>query len=404
MFEGTKKILVVKLRHIGDVLLAAPAIRALKESFRDVSVSVLVNSGTEDMLTLNPLIDEVICFKRGIKGLSAGRRIGEELKLVTELRKKRFDMTVDLTGGDRAALIGSFIGARFRLGYQPKGGFAGKKFMYSHRAKRPEARTHTVLRDLGLLRAFGIDTNDLSVKIYASEEDSESVSGLLAENGIPEGTTFVHVHPTSRWLFKCWTDSGMAFVIDRLMERGFAVVVTSGPDEKEMAKVASIIALTERKPVDLSGRLTLKQMAALSAKAAFFFGVDTAPMHMAAAAGARVVSVFGPSGAFDWGPWDNGAAASFKPETGDGAIISNTPYPLRSGVQTFGRNIVIQDARECVPCGKDGCDGSKKSDCLDELSPEFVWDIIERSVISTADSGDKAGKWRKEPKGRAKGD
>lgn len=365
-FKDVKNILVLKLRHIGDVLLTVPAIRALKETFPRARVTALVNSGTEDMLTLNPLVDEVIKFDRSIKGLPLAGRIKGELGFLSGLRSRDFDLSIDLTGGDRPALLGFLSGARYRLGYDVRAGFKGKKYLYTHAAPEPPRHTHTVLKDLGLLRRFGIDTMDLSVDIFTSPEDDAFVNRLLGENGVAGHEPVAHVHPASRWFFKCWTNEGMARVMDGLAEKGFKVVVTSGADLREIKKSRAIMGMMRSSGVDLSGRLTLKQTASLSKRSAIFFGVDSAPMHMAAASGAKVVAVFGPSGAFHWGPWDNMAAAR-----------QPTPYPEESGVQTFGRNVVIQKAWECVPCGKDGCDGNKKSRCLDELEPAFVWKILE---------------------------
>lgn len=374
LFKGTGNILVIKLRHIGDVLLTVPAIRALKETFPSASVSALVNPGTEDMLTLNPLLEEVICYERHAKGSPMGRKTGGELKFIRKLRGKNFDMTVDLTGGDRPAIVGFLSGAKYRLGYMPKEGFIGKRFLYTHLAKRPLVPTHTVLYDLGLLRQFGIDTRDLTVDIYASPEDDIFVECLLKEKGYKK-EPLVHVHPTSRWLFKCWTDEGMARVMDELGNSGYRVVVTSGPDERELKKVASVIGLMKTRPIDLSGRLQLKHLASLSRRAAFFFGVDSAPMHIAAAAGCRVVGIFGPSGAFHWGPWENTEAARLVQSAEENASI-NSPYPGRNGIQTFGRNTVIQAGWDCIPCGKDGCKGTKKSDCLDKIDPETVLKVL----------------------------
>jgi len=374
LFEGTKKILVIKLRHIGDVLLTVPAVRALKESFPGSEVWALVNSGTGDMLEGNPLVKEVICYERAVKGLPAGARLAAEARLVKMLRREKFDMTVDLTGGDRPALLGFATGARYRLGYRPKSGFKGKGLLYTHLAERPAVRTHTVLTDLGVVRAFGIETKDLTVDIFTTREEDSFVEDALKKAGYKSGP-IVHAHPTSRWLFKCWTDAGMASVFDRLQDSGFTVAVTSGPADRELERVASIISRMRTRPIDLSGGLKLKHLASLSKKAAFFFGVDSAPMHIAAAAGARVAAIFGPSGAFDWGPWDNAEVkrTGYEGKKSDGV---NSPYPLRSGVQRFGGNAVIQDSRDCVPCGKDGCDGSKKSDCLDTLTPDAVWGVL----------------------------
>ena len=379
-FPGVKNILVIKLRHIGDVLLCVPAIRALKETFPAGRVSVLVNPGTEEMLTLSPLVDEVISLDRGASGLpsrvlSGGlRRLPAQARQAAKLRARRFDMTIDLTGGDRAAFLGFLTGARYRLGYDPAGeGFAGKQRLYTHLAKRPSIRLHNVLRDLGVPRSFGIDTNDLRVDIHFSQDDAAYVQAALEERGIMSGERYVHVHPVSRWLFKCWTVEGAAYLLDGLADAGVKAVLTSGPADKERALIAAILKAAKSRPVDMSGGLTLKRMSALSKSAALFFGVDSAPMHIAAAVGTPVVAVFGPSGAFDWGPWDNTAIGAWcadnerAPETG-----IRSPYPQRNGTQRFGRNTVIQMPWDCAPCGKDGCNGTKKSRCLDELDPEVV--------------------------------
>jgi len=370
LFKDIRKILVLKLRHIGDVLLTVPALRALKETFPGSRISVLVNSGTEEMLTLNPLVDEVIVFDRSIKSMSTAARLRREAAFAKGLRSRGFDLAVDLTGGDRPAILSFLSGARYRIGYEPGRGFFGKRLLYTNLVRRPAGRVHTVSRDLGLLETFGIRTASLNVDMYASPEDEARACSLLAGHGISEGEPFVHIHPTSRWLFKCWTDEGIAQIIDRLGQEGLRTVVTSGTEKRELEKVRSIIGLARAPVADLSGRTTLKGLSVISRKALFFFGVDSAPMHIAAASGARVVGIFGPSGAFGWGPWDNGGAVVSWPGT---RKQKRTPYPARNGQQAFGRNLVIQKDWDCVPCGKDGCEGSKRSDCLLELSAEEVW-------------------------------
>ncbi len=399
-FRDVERILVMKLRHIGDVLLAVPAIRALRESFPNAHIAALVNSGTEEMLTLNPLLDEVICYSRDIKKLSFVNRLKEEIRFVKGLKAKGFDMTVDLTGGDRAALTGFFIGARYRLAYDMQGsgflgkrrllhlleltaintkksGFFGKKWLYTHLAPKPKAMTHAVLKDLGLVNAFGMDTQDLSVDIYVDPAEDVYIDKTLKDAGLKENDMFVHVHPTSRWLFKAWQDSSMAWVLDKIEDAGLRVVITSSNDEEELSRVKSIIGLMKKNPIDLSGKLKLNHLASLSKRAAFYFGIDTAPMHIAAAVGTRVVAIFGPSGSFDWGPWDNVASQRLRirdNKKGFRQILS--PYRLKNGVQVNGIHTVIQKDWQCVPCGKAGCDNTRKSRCLDELEKEAVWNVL----------------------------
>jgi heptosyltransferase-3 len=263
-------------------------------------------------------------------------------------------------------------------------GLIGKKFFYTHVAKTPEKRTHAVLGNLALPSAFGLKTGDLSVEIFTTPDDDAFVEGLLKERGIGNDTPYVHVHPASSSPFKCWTDSGMAAVMDLLHAEGLRVVLTSGPDELETARTVAIKALMKSGPVDLSGMLNLKQLASLSRGARLFFGVNAAPMHIGAATGTPVVALFGPDSVFDRGPWNNEASAR------------TTPYAALNGVQTFGRHTAIQMDWECIPCNKSGCNGSKKSDCLEAIDPQFVWARL-RAVLdgpgtdnndSTARAGD----------------
>ncbi|HXX81305.1 MAG TPA: putative lipopolysaccharide heptosyltransferase III [Thermodesulfovibrionales bacterium] len=388
-FQGVRKILVIKLRHIGDVLLAVPVFRALREHFGDAHISALVNSGTEDVLSGNPLINEILLLERNVKGLSLLKRYVKEIGFLKQVRARGVDMTVDLTGGDRAAILSLVSGARYRLGWMPRKGFPGKRRLYTH-LSLPEAGDHMVLQNLDVVSDFGIDTQNLSVDFHIPEKDRAVVRAMLKEHKITESDSVVHIHPTSRWLFKCWKDEYMVEVIGWLVNQGLKVVVTSSRDPKEINKAKKIVSLVsdvllphipalERGGtggmVDLCGTTTIKQLAAVSDAADLFFGVDSAPMHIAAAVGTPVVALFGPSGAFHWGPWDNGSSLS---DVQSAAFKS--PYLQKNGIQTFGIHTVIQREWGCIPCGSDGCEGTKISKCLDDISAGEVIDVLREKL------------------------
>ena len=387
-FDNVKNILVIKLRHIGDVLLTVPVFRALRQTFPDAHMAALVNSGTDGVLSGNPLIDEILLMDRGIKKLPKAKQYLKEMAFLRAIRARRFDMTVDLTGGDRAAIISLISGARYRLGVRSQKGFLGKKYLYTH-LSGPEGKRHTVFQDLEVTGQFGINTEDLSVDFHIPEEDTAFIRQVFSENNITGQDTLVHVHPTSRWLFKCWKDEYIAAVINRMSGMGMKVVVTSSPDKKEIEKTRNVLSLVSSRVIDLTGRTTLKQLAAVSKASALFFGVDSAPMHIAAALGTPVIALFGPSGAFHWGPWDNNQNTEVTSERrGSGSQESNTgqqaPYPKRNGVQAFGRHIVIQRDWDCIPCGKDGCNGSKISKCLEDIKPEEIITLLEQRLKDMA--------------------
>lgn len=337
------RILLIRLRKIGDVLLMVPAIRAFRQNFPKAFIAALVNAGTESMLSGNPLLDEILVFDPQWKKLPLKQRIKKEWEFVRQVRQRRFDLAINFTEGDRGAFLCLASGARLKVGVLRKdNSLWWKKFIFHHLIELKNVRSHVIEQLLEIPRNLGIETQDKSLEIFYDIEDETKINQLLESAGIKKHEILVHIHPTSHWLFKCWRDEGMAEVIDALQERnGLRVILTGGPDQRELEKVSNIVNLCRSAPINLSGQLTLKQMAALSHRCRLFIGVDTAPMHIAAAVGTPVVALFGPSGENNWGPWGEG-------------------------------HTVIKKDMPCRPCGKDGCGGSKKSRCLEEITATEV--------------------------------
>jgi heptosyltransferase-3 len=395
-FNVIKRILVIKLRHIGDVLLTVPVFRALRESFPDAYITALINSGTGEVLEGNSLIDEILYLDRGMKQLSPVKHYLREIDFLRRVRKKGFNMTVELTGGDRAAIVSFASGARYRIGWKTKKGFIGKKHLYTHLSK-PDGRRHMVLQNLDVVNQFGISTENLSVDIHIPENDRLFIKKLLEENNpsLPLLTErgagglrniIIHVHPTSRWLFKCWKDEYMAEIIRWLLDNTATVIVTSSPDKKEMDKakrilslVASRFTLHTSRLLDLCGKTTIKQLAAISDISDMFFGVDSAPMHIAAAVGTPVIALFGPSGSYNWGPWNNDQKPEVRSQKSE-----EIPYQKRNGIQTSGMHTVIQRDWDCIPCGKDGCNSTKISKCIEDIKPGEIKAILEEKLKRSA--------------------
>jgi heptosyltransferase-3 len=358
-----RRILVIKSRHIGDVLLTGPLISTLHALPSQPRVTALVKSGTEAMLDGHPHLDGVRVFPEPGPDEGRLRAALRTLGWLRALRREGFDLAINTTEGDRGALAAWLCGARDRIGFTKAGKSRLSVRLLTEPVAWPEDHTHTVLTNLKL--AAGLTPHqERTVHLTVAPGDREWVAQTLRAGGLDPQRPVVQVHPTSRWLFKCWHDEGMARAIDFLRAQGLQVVVTAGPGQKERAKLDRILALSRHDPLDLGGRLSLKQLAALTSRCRLFFGVDTAPMHMAAALGVPVIALFGPSGSFHWGPWPNGWQGRA------------TPYPGRNGIQRAGPHTVIQASWSCVPCGQDGCAGSKRSRCLEELAPEGVLAIV----------------------------
>jgi heptosyltransferase-3 len=268
-------------------------------------------------------------------------------------------------------LAALFSGAKTKIGVESYGrGMLFKSRMYTRVIEPPDPRLHTVEHNLFYLQTVGIATPVRRVSFHYSQSDIETVNTLLMQHGVRSGA-FFHAHLTSRWMFKTMPPATAARAVDLFSSiTGQTAVFTAAPVEHEMAYLRQVRELCSTATVDLGGRLTLKQMGALSAAATCFVGVDSAPMHMAAALDVPVFAFFGPSSASTWGPWDNKS--------------QGRPYTVNRGVQFNGRHVVLQSDRSCVPCYRDGCNGSKKSDCLD-FEPEVLAAAISRFLEGMAE-------------------
>jgi heptosyltransferase-3 len=363
--EQVSSILVFKQRNIGDVLLATPAIHALRSAWPKARLAVAVNSGTEAMVTGNPDVDRVLVFDRSAREAGGIRRMREELRFLAEIRAWMPDLAVQLTEGDRGAILAFLSGARFRAGVAPgRGGLAGKERLFTHLCPHPPLLRSAALRDLDVVAAAGIPPADLRLRFSLAEDDRLRAAALLSGAGIPLGAPYAVVQPGSRWKFKCWTDGGNAGLLAHLARRGLLPVITSGPDPEEVAQVERIRGLCPVSVASLAGRITFRELGALISAARLYVGVDSAPMHLAAAVGTPTVAIFGPTGAFNWAPWE-GIDWGYTPER-------------PAGTRFVGRHAVVQKEMECIPCGQDGCEGTKKSRCMEEISLDEVAEAVDR--------------------------
>lgn len=331
-----KRALVVKLRHHGDVLLSTPLYTSLKKNVPGIEVDALVYSDTSAMLEGNPEISRIFNIDRGWKSLSPWTQVGHEWRLIQRLRERHYDLLIHLSEHSRGAWLARLLACPYTVApdYSQRSKFWRRSF--THRFSLPKnAHRHMVEWNLDALRRIGIQPAESERKpvLVAGPQGEAEADMQLKAHGLEKGG-FVHLHPASRWSFKCWPEARNAALIDALAARGERVVMTAAPDSHELEFLTRISALCKVKPINLGGKLSLKALAALTGRAKLFIGVDSAPMHMASAVGTPVVALFGPSGEKEWGPWSSVA------------------------------RVVASDAHPCRPCGIDGCGGGKISDCL----------------------------------------
>ena len=338
-----RRALVIKLRHHGDVLLAAPVLAALKHAAPQCEIDALVYAETGPMLEGHPALARLFRIDRNWKRQGLRRQSAAEWRLIRELRARRYDLVVHLTVHTRGAWLTRLLRPRWSVAPRFRGRFWAASFSHFYPAQSDPQR-HTVDTNLDSLRALGIEPAPAEkvVTLVPGAAAEAKVAARLAKHGLAAGGV-VHVHPASRWAFKCWPAPRVAALCDALAAKGWPIVLTSAPEAGEKALVAEVrrardaSAVAPAPTLDLSGELTLKELAALAARARLFVGVDSAPMHIAAAMGTPTVGIFGPSGDREWGPWGT------------------------------GHRVVASTAHECRPCGRAGCDDSKVSECLTSL-------------------------------------
>ena len=288
------RALVIKLRHHGDVLLAAPVLSALRA--QGVEVDALVYDDTAPMLEAHPALAQLHVVGRKWRGEGVSR-IGAESRLFGALRKRRYGLLVHLSEQPRGAWLARTLGARYSVAPRmpDRGAFWAGSFTHLYPLVR---NRHMVEVNLDALRRIGIQpgVNERWVQFVPGHEAEQRIAAL----GLP--AAFVHMHPASRWTFKCWPAERNAQLADRLAGEGHPVVLTSAPNET--AFIDEIIGQAATKPLNLAGQLSLKELGALTARARLFIGVDSMPMHLAAAMGIPTVALFGPSSEHEWAPWN----------------------------------------------------------------------------------------------------
>jgi len=348
--SALRRVLVIKLRHHGDVLLASPVFSVLKNHAPHLEIDALVYRDTAEMLSFHPAISQVHTIDRKWKSAGILAQAKAEWQLLSALRERRYDLIVHLTEHNRGAWLTRRLGARYGIAAKlpGKGRFWRNSFTHFYAFVSRGNTRHTVETHLDALRRIGVypDEGERGLTLVPGGEAENFIEGLLAEHQL-KGKDFIHLHPTSRWLFKCWPAERMAALIASLQTRGHRIVITAAPATEELMMAKNILAGLPQPVVDLSGLLSLKQLAALTARAKLFIGVDSAPMHIAAAMRTPTIALFGPSGEIEWGPWQ---------------------VPHR----------ILTSAHACRPCGNDGCGGGKRSECLSDIPVERVLSAAEK--------------------------
>jgi len=310
----------------------------LKEQFPHLEVDALIYSDTAPMLEEHPAINQLFCIDRNWKKLSIRRQLSAELGLLKELKNRQYDVIFHMTNHWRGVSLVRYLKPAVSVSQihsvRP-GRFWKKSFTYNFPVNLK--KRHMVEKHLDALRHVGVYPDEQSKRMTAIPGPAAEarMDELRQKHGLLTGQ-YIHIHPTSRWLFKSWDEAKVAELINALQQRGHKLVITAAPDSAELKMVDRILQQVTTAPLNLAGEVSLKELMSLIKHAKLLIGVDSVPMHIASATNTPCLAFFGPSNELEWSPWMN-------------------------------RHTILSSDHSCRPCDLAGCGDGRRSECLSAI-------------------------------------
>lgn len=336
--ELVRSIIVLRLYFLGDVLLSTPVLASLKGAFPNAHLAVLIKRRARAILERNPHVDEIIEYD-GCESYHSPRWL---LRLASSLRRRRFDLAIDLTGDHRSSLLLLAADPGYRAGFN----HAGLGFVLDRRIPYL-AEGHVVDHLLSSVEGIGAPIERPAPAIYVTEEEERAAAMILENAGLSSKSLFLVVSPGANRALRRWPPERFGRVAARARDEfGMRSVVTGGPRDADLGE--QVVRSSGGAAVSLAGRTSVREYAALAGLARAFVGNDSGPMHIAAARGTPVVALFGPT------------------------------TPERFAPRGAKRRIIWSGA-ECSPCGQRRC-VRPDARCMDAIDVEEVVASL-RSVL-----------------------
>ena len=344
-----RKIVVIELAHIGDVLAITPALHILRKKFPQSLITVVVSPWAQEVITGNPDIDEILVydalwFNRNKKSYWSPAKTAAFIKL---LRAKEFDMGIDLRGDVRTILLMRLSGIKKRVGY----GFTGGAFMLTDIMPfdvGQRQNKHQIEHNIDFITSIGeglpYHERDMSLKIFFSDKDILYVDKLFKDNNITNKDLLIAIHPGAGIATKRWPAERFSSLITKILEKyKIKIVLVGSNEEKDLLKLPDF----GQNLVNLAGETNIKQLAALLKRCSLFIGGDSGVMHIASAVGIPIVAIWGGQ---------------------------NKPSHWKPLLDTA---IIVHKEVDCSPCGLTACKDLK---CLNDISIEDVFIAVTKQL------------------------
>jgi heptosyltransferase-3 len=285
-----RRILIIQLRRIGDVLLTTPVIRALRKHFPKSYIAFLAERESSDLLALNPYLDQAIVLDR-----DRYKNFLYWPEKIWQIRRMRFDLVIDFLGNPRSAYISFLSGAKHRVGYD----LGLRRSFYNLVVKGDGKAKYAAVHRLDSLRLLGKQSSDPKLDFIVSEQARLLAEEFFSQSGIDQNSLIVSVSPTSRRHFNRWPLERYARLADWLISRfNSTVVLVWGPGEKEV--VEKVKGLMKENPVISWETENLLQLGAVLERCDLHLGNDNGTKHVAVAMGRPTITVYGPHDPTSW--------------------------------------------------------------------------------------------------------
>lgn len=353
--ENYKNILVINLMHIGDLMLVTPVLRTLRTNFPKARISLLADKKLADLVQYNKHIDECLLIDKKGKDDS----LPNFIKYILGIRKKNFDLVINLHRNERASAIAAFSGAKRIVGYS-KPGFSlfFSKVMPNLKAVKHQIHSHFDV----LEQAVGIKKiDDGGLEMWLPDTAVKSAERIWKAN-FSADKKVIAFNIGASWPTKRWIDSYFAECADRLIDEGYEIAFFGGPMDTEM--VEKCVEQMRHKDSDaytiFTGKLSLAELGAMLKKCALFLTTDSGPMHVGVAQNVPIVTMFGSSPVPGFYPYD-------------------------------AKDILIKTPEKCHPCGIHICPlkGERNFACMKNIPVDVVMKYVHELL---AKYGNKTGK------------
>lgn len=339
-WRGVKRVLVVRLRSIGDTVLATPSLTALRRFLPDAKIDILLEDWVAPVLEGHEALDSVIAVGKGLK---------ERAAVVRRLRRGRYDVAFNLHGGTTSTFLTLLSGAEHRVGYSNY----QYSFLYNHLLSSSsdfwgKEFTHSAEQQLALLGSVGIPVEDRPPSTLTVTAEASAALAAKFDSTAP----FALIHPAAAFATKQWDAVNFARIAEYLAARGIKRVAIATKKERP---VLERLTAESRVPITTFDDLSLPEIVALASKATLFIGNDSGIAHISAALNTPSVLVFGSSNRNHWGPWTQAPAE------------------------------MVFEKLDCQPCPGYSCEVYGEPKCILSVRYESVIEAIDR-VLKKAEA------------------